>query len=97
MKISTGISAITLNNFQENKIQSEKLYVWPSYNQGKVEKIQGITKKTDSNVVYSKPFPEDKLKIFEMSSQQKEGMYTQSGTSKVQNNILPGSLFDAIV
>jgi hypothetical protein len=97
MKISAGISEISLPRVQNNRIQSDKIYIWPQYGEGQVQKIRGVIRRTDSNAVYSKPVNEDRDKVLrQYNSFHRE--YNSSGTIlKKHVNSEPGMLFDALV
>jgi hypothetical protein len=97
MKISSAISEISIPRAQNNRIQTDKVYIWPQYGEGKVQKIRGIIRRTDSNAIYSKPLNEDRDKVLnQYNSFQKE--YNSSGNIlKKHNNSQPGMLFDALV
>jgi hypothetical protein len=98
MKISTGISEIGFNSLINNRISSETFYVWPQYNAGQIDKIQGVVRRTESNVIYSKPLPEEREKLLAHANDYANREY--SSTGKVNRSypaIQPGSLFDAIV
>lgn len=98
MKISSGFSEININTLQSNKIRSEKLYVWPVYDQGKVEQIHAVTRRTESNIAYSKPVESDHMKLMGISRNTFESEYNSSG-KVTQRSVLaaqPGTFFDAI-
>ena len=97
MRISSGISEINFNLPLENRIQSERAFIWPVYNAGKVESIHGVTRRTDSNAIYAKPSAEDREKIIMLSSTRAEETYTQRGNRQSRQLLQPGSLFDAVV
>ena len=42
MNISTGLSEISFSRFSETSPVSNKTYIWPGYNQGKVQKMEGV-------------------------------------------------------
>jgi hypothetical protein len=98
MRISSGIAEIGLSRLTDNRIASEKFYLWPLYNAGKVQEIHGVTRWTDSNAVYTKPSSEDREKILALSRDNTNLEYSSYGNiSKAASGIRPGSLFDAIV
>ena len=96
MRISSGISEI--NFFNKNNIKTQKTYLWPLYNGGQVNKIRSITRRTETNLSYTKPSFEDKEKLIDISLRQDQSEYNSKGL-KLNNLTLipPGSLFDAIV
>lgn len=94
MNISTGLSEISFNRSGETKAASNKAYIWPGYNAGKVQKI---TKAPEfrGEPVYFKPTEDKKNEILNLISSQ-EPAYNSNG--RVQNSrpyIEPGSLFTA--
>lgn len=82
---------------QNNRVRTDKIYIWPQYGEGKVRKIRGVIRKTDSSGVYSKPVPEDRDKVLnQYNSFHRE--YNSSGNIlKKHLNSQPGMLFDAFV
>ncbi len=82
---------------QNNRVRTDKIYIWPQYGEGKVQKIRGVIRKTGSNAIYSKPVDEDRDKVLrQYGSFQRE--YNSSGTIlKRHVNPQPGMLFDALV
>ncbi len=98
MRISSGLAEIGFGIHQGGRIASEKFYVWPLYNAGRVETIHGVTRRTESNGIYTKPSPEDRDRIMNLAKEQTENEYSPSGRiSKTPPGIRPGSLFEAIV
>lgn len=98
MKISSGMSEISINTYNNGKVNTEKISVWPVYDAGVVNKIQGVVKWTDTNAAYFKPSEEEKEKIMNSYFQDKEQSYNRKGSVTSMSNIVrPGSLFDAIV
>ncbi len=97
MMISNGISEIRLHQSGVHRTESERIFVWPLYNAGKVEKIHGVTRHTESNAMYAKPSGDDREKILSMSAHRSEVTYTPRGDQKSHLMLQPGSLFDAVV
>lgn len=86
------------NNIPGMRIASEKFYIWPLYNAGRVESIQGVTRRTESNVIYSKPSQEDRERIMDLAKDRSFNEYSPAGTfSRSHAGLQPGCLFDAIV
>jgi hypothetical protein len=97
MRISTGMAEIGFANPLNNRIASEKFFVWPLYNAGKVENIHGVTRRTESNIAYSKPTPEDRDRLLAMMDDHSQKEYSPAGTLRATTyGIQPGSFFDAI-
>ena len=98
MRISTGIAEIGFTVPGSQRITSEQFYVWPLYNAGRVENIHGVTRRTDSNITYTKPSPEDRDRIMNLSRDRSLKEYSITGKLRnPANGIQPGSLFEAIV
>jgi hypothetical protein len=96
MKISTGISEIGFNNFLSNNINHNKIYVWPRYNAGLVEKTHDVLHRTESDIVYTKPLPEDRERLLARLNDYSNQEYSYSGKVKTSFPALrPGSFFDA--
>jgi len=94
MNISNGLSEISFRRSAETPSASNKAYIWPGYNAGKVQKI---TKSPEfhGEPVYFKPTEAKKNEIMNLISNQ-EPAYNANG--RVQNShpyIEPGSLFTA--
>jgi hypothetical protein len=98
MRISSGMADIGFNTLPGSRIASERFYVWPLYNAGRVESIRGVTRRTESNAVYSKPSPEGREKILDLAKDRSYHEYSPSGRiGGPHTGLQPGSLFDAIV
>ena len=96
MRISSGISEIGFNYGSGNRVVSEKFYVWPMYNAGRVEQIHSVAKRTEFNAMYSKPTAEDRQRVFSMYCDNSSFEYTSRGSRERADSAVPGSLFDAI-
>lgn len=97
MRISSGMAEIGFNNLPGMRVASEQFYVWPLYNAGRVESIQGVTRRTESNVIYSKPSPSDHDRIIDLAKDRSCSEYSATGrTGRAHCGLQPGSLFDAI-
>jgi hypothetical protein len=100
MRISSGMAEIGFNPASGSRIASEQFYVWPLYNAGKVENIRGVTRRTESNAIYTKPSQQDREKILDLAKNTGHSFneYSPSGRAdRPHAGLLPGSLFDAIV
>ncbi len=97
MRISSGISEFTMPSRIQQSQQVKKMYVWPVYGEGKVNKIHGITRRISPDIVYAKPVPEDHVKLMGMK-ESRESLYSSSGGFNVKNtsHLQPGSFFDAL-
>ena len=97
MRISTGMAEISFQNIPGSRIASEQFYVWPLYNAGRVESIHGVTRRTDSNITYTKPSQEDREKIMGLANERSFNEYSSAGRiGRAHGGLQPGSLFDAI-
>ncbi len=98
MRISAGISEISFGPQAGAPGRGEKIYLWPVYGEGRVERIQGVTRRTEGNAVYSKPLPEEREKLFDLAEKSRMVMYTPDGRADRKTSVLrPGSFFEAIV
>ena len=61
------------------RIASERFYVWPLYNAGRVENIHGVARRTESNILYAKPSPEDRNRIMDLAKDRSFSEYSPSG------------------
>jgi len=92
MRISSGIAEI---NF--NRLNADKIYVWPQYAEGRVENIQRTPRKNESVGAYYKPSPEERNKILDLMNNPLSKEYSPSGIlSRTGSGIRPGMLFDAV-
>jgi hypothetical protein len=97
MRISSGMAEIGFNNLSGSRIASEQFYVWPLYNAGRVESIHGVTRRTESNIIYTKPSQEDREKIMDLAKERSFNEYSSAGRiGGAHIGLQPGSLFDAI-
>ncbi len=95
MNISTGLSEISIRNFNETASVSNKTYIWPGYNAGKVHKIQKAPE-FRGEPVYFKPTEDKRNEIMNLISNQ-EPAYNSSGkVQRAHPYIEPGSLFTAL-
>jgi hypothetical protein len=97
MRISSGISEIHFHTPMDSARPSERVFIWPLYNAGRVERLHGITRQTESNAIYAKPSSDDREKILMTLSSRSEVTYTDRGSQRSHQLFGPGSLFDAVV
>ncbi|MCU0845752.1 MAG: hypothetical protein MUC76_12600 [Spirochaetes bacterium] len=98
MKISSGIAEISLSIHQGNRIVSEKAFLWPAYNAGKVTSIHGIMRQTESNATYITPSPEERERLLGALFNSPATEYSSKGRV-YENRYLsyqPGTFFDAL-
>jgi len=92
MRISSGMAAI---NF--NRLNTEKIYVWPQYAEARVGSIRNISRRTDPSFTYYKPSLEERNRILELVNNPVRNEYSPSGgVNRSSSYIRPGMLFDAI-
>lgn len=98
MKISGGISEIALPSAMGSRIRSEKIFVWPRYNSGRVYRVQDVLQKTRSSIVYAKPTMEDHHELLTGARDSQDIVYSAAGRIIVKNPpAYPGSFFNALV
>jgi hypothetical protein len=98
MMISSGISEISFGAGHTGRVQGEKVYLWPVYGEGRVERVQGVTRRTEGNAIYSKPLPQEREKLLDLLESSRSTGYTPEGRLQGRGGGLqPGSFFDAIV
>ncbi len=91
--ISSGLSEIQLNG-TKSASEAKKAYIWPVYQEGKVEAISPV-KRGYSAPIYFKPSQDQKEKIMEIL-QNKDLSYNEKGYLQKSNTIVePGVLFTA--
>jgi hypothetical protein len=92
MRISSGMAEIGFNN-----ISAEKIYVWPQYNEGRVQNIRNIDRRTDPSAVYYKPSPRERERMLALYRETSYTEYSPAGRiTRPAAGIRPGTLFDAI-
>lgn len=97
MRISSGMAEIGFSNLPGMRVASERFFVWPLYNAGRVESIQGVTRRMESNVIYSKPSQPDHDRIMDFARDRSFSEYSPAGrTGRAHCGIQPGALFEAI-
>ena len=98
MNISSGISEISFGAMSGIRPRDEKVYIWPVYGEGRVERVLGVTRRTEGNAIYSKPLPEERAKLLDLIESSSVTRYTQEGRLQGRiSSLQPGSFFDAIV
>ena len=97
MKISTGMSVINLPSLKGNKIESEKIYFWPFYNAGKVNKVDSISRR-EYTPQYVNPLSEESNEKLKGLQDQRDILYTSQGSTYNNPVFHPsGSLFSVLV
>lgn len=97
MNISGGLSVINIPA-TSGASQASKVYLWPDYDRGSIEKIQPVTKETPDRIFYTRATDEDTQRIISAVREQKENSYSPTGSYSDKNSLVrPGMLFDAKV
>jgi hypothetical protein len=98
MRISSGIAEVNLGAHYSNRITSEKAYIWPVYDAGKVNHVQGVTRRTESNVVYAKPLPEEHIRLLTEFDAPPSAEYDSRGKVGSHRSLAcrPGTFFEAL-
>ncbi len=98
MKISSGIAELNLSTYQGGRIVSEKAFLWPAYNAGKVTSIHGIMRQTESNATYIKPSPEERERLLGDLFNAPAPEYSSKGRVYTNRYLSyqPGTFFDAL-
>jgi hypothetical protein len=96
MNIGNGISEITSPGTAAI-YGSQKVYLWPVYNAGKVDPVFRVAREIDGHVFYNTTKPEDRPKILADAGKSSIEGYGFNG-AKTRALMTPsGSLFDAYV
>ncbi len=97
MRISTGISEISFQSPRAGRAV-DRTYMWPVYDNGSVTPVQGIAKRTQGNITYIKPTPEEHLRLVEDMERSLQSEYTSRGSSPDRKSVVyaPGTFFDAL-
>ena len=92
MNISGGISEIKLPGLDRNK----KIWTWPAYNQGKINKISRLQARNDQRIIYSNTSSEEKERLIDSSVKNSHVLYSREGGASIKFGMVPpGSLFNA--
>ena len=94
MNISNGLSEISFRRSAETSSVSNKAYIWPGYNAGKVQKISKAPE-FRGEPVYFKPTEEKKNEIMNLISNQEPAYNSNGRMQNARTYIEPGSLFTA--
>lgn len=94
MRISSGIAEINLHN--SGKIK--KNYVWPVYQDSKVDPVKKITRRLPDSQVYTKPLDSEKDRLLKEITSPQNTVYSRNG---FEQKSLPspapaGTFFDAL-
>ncbi|HPI13791.1 MAG TPA: hypothetical protein PK875_05530 [Spirochaetota bacterium] len=98
MKISTGIAEVQLSTYQPTRIVSEKAFLWPAYNAGRITPIHGIMRQTESQAAYITPSPEERDRLLGELFNSPAPEYSANGRvfSNRYMSYQPGTFFDAL-
>jgi hypothetical protein len=98
MQISTGLSEINIPKLNNNRVQNEKIYLWPLYDPGKIQNIREVHRHPDLDILYSKPSGEERDSMIRHYLKKPDHEYTASGSiTQKYPHLPPGSLFNALV
>lgn len=97
MRISTGIAEISYASGFAKTSRAEKVYIWPVYGEGRIERIQKVARRTEGNAIYSKPLPEEREKLIEIMNSASSYRYAENGYKSATPLLTPGTFFDALV
>jgi hypothetical protein len=96
MNIGSGLSEITSQG-SAALYGTQKVYLWPVYNAGKVDPVFRVAREIDGHIYYNKTKPEDRPNILAEAGKSSIDLYGSNG-AKTRSLMAPtGSLFDAYV
>jgi hypothetical protein len=94
MNISNGISEI---NFPGAAYGTQKVWLWPVYNAGKIDPVFRVSRETDGQKVNNNVPPHDRERVIDETQKRAGQIYSSQG-SHIKSLCSPsGSLFDAYV
>ena len=97
MRISNGVVEINLNQLQGPNSVANKAYVWPLYNENKVNNIHHVTGRSGSELYYTKATDEFKEQVLDSIKNASYSNYRNNGkVDIVTPGYQPGVLFDAL-
>jgi hypothetical protein len=97
MNISGGISEINFPGRADGARPAEKVFIWPVYNSGRVGRINETPGRTEETFVYTRLSLGEREKLYNLSKENSEPVYTSSGRLINRSEPAAGSLFHAIV
>jgi hypothetical protein len=93
MNISSGLSVINFNGMAGR----DSIYLWPAYNNGKVDRITPVIRETDSQIPYVKTSDADMEKIISANKHTVSAYGSYGQLIEQKPAVRPGLLFDAVV
>jgi hypothetical protein len=98
MNISSGLSEISFSNRQSGPIQRGKVYLWPAYQEGRVDPIKNVVRRTEGDIYYTKASDEEREAIINQYRTSQQQAYKPDGKFTASDFYTkPGTLFDALV
>jgi hypothetical protein len=98
MNISGGLSEISFGNAQSGAVQRSKVYLWPTYHEGRVDPVKNVLHRTEGNVYYTKASDEERETIINQYKNNQQLAYKPDGKFTASDFYTkPGTLFDALV
>jgi len=98
MNISGGLSEISFSNLQSGQVQRSKVYLWPTYQEGRVDPVKNVVRRTEGNIYYSKATDEEREAIINQYKNSQQQAYKPDGKFTASDFYTkPGTLFDALV
>ncbi|MCP4137838.1 MAG: hypothetical protein GY754_43150 [bacterium] len=96
MKISSGVSEIALQSMT-NATKTDKVYLWPKYTDGKVEKVREVRGRSEDGVFYTKPTEQERERLLSMTKEFSHDEYRGNGSLTQSKAVLkPGTFFNAL-
>lgn len=93
MNISGGMSEINLAGQSSNP---KKIWTWPAYNQGKINKISKVPARNEHRIIYSNSSSNEKERLLDSSIKNSHVLYNPDGGASIKFGMVPpGSLFNA--
>jgi hypothetical protein len=96
MNIGNGISEITTPGTAAI-YGSQKVYLWPVYNAGKIDPVFRVAREIDGHIYYKKTKPEDRPSILADAGKSSVETYGANGARNRALMTPSGALFDAYV
>jgi hypothetical protein len=99
MKISTGMAEFGIRSAEAKRpAEGGKVYLWPTYHEGRVDRVDKITREPSPITYFKKTTEEERRDIISDFQRNSHTDYYGGGIAGARSRaIQPGMLFDVLV